>query len=316
MLLWTVPALARATSVVPQPERASVAVDEKPPPVTVIGYEPTTKGTADGLISLISLPVTVKRAADVVVPPSGSVTVKVYVPGVADAPSTKFFGVIETVNDADGEAVVPVVPAVSVTPVNFVPSTVLVRDTTGAPTKEPARTTDSGVKAAVSAIVAGVAEVTVGAAFTVNAPARVPVPWLSVTVMGYEPGVVAEVDENEPVMVVPVVSEIPEKVTPGAVVVTVAIVSPSPAKAPVGPVMVKLPDAPLPKNAEAVVVPPSPPQPAVVQNVTEVTVSAAPAAVAIAIGSAAAASKAPAASAFTKWRCIRLGLFIVNSLHS
>jgi hypothetical protein len=42
----------------------------------------------------------------------------------------------------------------------------------------------------------------------------------------------------------------------------------------------------------------------------------APATEAMAIGSAAAASKAPAASAFTKWRCIRLGLFIVNSLHS
>jgi hypothetical protein len=129
--------------------------------------------------------------------------VKVYVPGVADAPSTKFFGVTETVNDEDGEAVVPVVPAVSVTPVNFVPSTVLVRNTTGAPTKEPVRTTDSGVKAAVSAIDAGVAAVTDGAAFTVNAPARVPVPLLSVTVMGYEPGVVAEVDANEAVAVVP-----------------------------------------------------------------------------------------------------------------
>jgi hypothetical protein len=45
-------------------------------------------------------------------------------------------------------------------------------------------------------------------------------------------------------------------------------------------------------------------------------VVAALAAVAIAIGSAAATSKAPAASAFTKWRCIRRGLFMVNSLHS
>jgi hypothetical protein len=43
---------------------------------------------------------------------------------------------------------------------------------------------------------------------------------------------------------------------------------------------------------------------------------AALAAVAMARGSAAAASKAPAASAFTKWRCIRRGLFMVNSLHS
>jgi hypothetical protein len=55
-------------------------------------------------------------------------------------------------------------------------------------------------------------------------------------------------------------------------------------------------------------------------KLTDVKVGAggvtAPATVAMAIGSAAAASKAPAASAFTKWRCIRLGLFIVNSLHS
>jgi hypothetical protein len=43
---------------------------------------------------------------------------------------------------------------------------------------------------------------------------------------------------------------------------------------------------------------------------------AAPATEAIAIGNAAAASKAPAASAFTKWRCILRGLFIVNcSIH-
>jgi hypothetical protein len=51
-------------------------------------------------------------------------------------------------------------------------------------------------------------------------------------------------------------------------------------------------------------------------KVTVVGAGAAPAAVAIASGSAAAANKAPAASAFTKWRCIRLGLFIVNcSIH-
>jgi hypothetical protein len=42
----------------------------------------------------------------------------------------------------------------------------------------------------------------------------------------------------------------------------------------------------------------------------------APAAVAIAIGNAAATSKAPVAMTFTKWRCIRRGLFMVNSLHS
>jgi hypothetical protein len=89
--------------------------------------------------------------------------------------------------------VVPVV-AVTVTPVNFVPSTELVRNTPGVPTKDPARTTDTAAFPAVSAIVAGVAEETDGGAFTVNAPASVPVPLLSTTVTGYEPGVVAEVD--------------------------------------------------------------------------------------------------------------------------
>jgi hypothetical protein len=54
----------------------------------------------------------------------------------------------------------------------------------------------------------------------------------------------------------------------------------------------------------------------VLLNTTLVGDGAAPAAVAIARGSAAAANKVPAANAFTKWRCIRLGLFIVNcSIH-
>jgi hypothetical protein len=71
------------------------------------------------------------------------------------------------------------------------------------------------------------------------------------------------------------------------------------------PVIAAVPEAPLP-NALAV--------PGVKATVT--AAGAAPAAVAIAKGSAAAASKAPAARAFTKWRCIRRGLFMVNSLHS
>jgi hypothetical protein len=193
----TVPVLSRVTrvaSVAPHALRASVALEAKPPPFTVIGYEPSTKGTADGLISLISLPVTVKRAADVDVPPSGLVTVKVYVPGVADELLTKFSGVTEVVSDVDGKAVVPPVPPVTVTPVNFVPSTVLARNTTGVPTKDPVRVTVTAAFPAVSAIVAGVAAETDGGAFTLNTPASVPVPLLSVTVMGYEPGVAAEVD--------------------------------------------------------------------------------------------------------------------------
>jgi hypothetical protein len=85
-------------------------------------------------------------------------------------------------------------------------------------------------------------------------------------------------------------------------------------------VMVALPPSPANVGADAVSVKvPESPGPVLVfcdvENWAVYTV-AAPAAVAIAIGSAAAASKAPAANAFTKWRCIRLGLFIVNSLHS
>jgi hypothetical protein len=145
---------------------------------------PGTNETADGVISLISLPVTVNRAAEVEVPPSGLTTVKVYVPGVADALLTMFSGTIEVVNDVDGARVVPLVPPVTVTPVNFVPSTVLVRNTTGVPTKDPVRVTVSAVLPAVSATDAGDAAETEGAAFTENALARVPVPLLSVTVMG------------------------------------------------------------------------------------------------------------------------------------
>jgi hypothetical protein len=104
-----------------------------------------------------------------------------------------FSGVTEVVSEVAGAVVVPVV-VVTVTLVNFVPSAELVRNTTGWPTKDPVRVTVAAVFPAVSAIVAGVAAETDGAAFTVNAPAKVPVPLLSVVVMGYEPGVVAEVD--------------------------------------------------------------------------------------------------------------------------
>jgi len=124
------------------------------------------------------------------------------------------------------------------------------------------------------------------------------------------PGTVADVEAKFAVRPVVLVSTTPENVTPGALVVIVAL-PPSPAKV---PVTAAVPDAPEPKYEFAVVVPPE----GVVSKVTSVTVSvpAAPATVAKAIGSAAAASKAPAAMAFTKCRCIRRGLFIVNSLHS
>ena len=58
----TVPVLLRAAPV--QVASVNCAPEVKPPPDTVIGYVPATRGTADGLISLISLPVTVKRAAE------------------------------------------------------------------------------------------------------------------------------------------------------------------------------------------------------------------------------------------------------------
>jgi hypothetical protein len=148
------------------------------------------------------------------------------------------------------------------------------------------------------------AEVTEGSPYTVNAPVSVAVPPPSVTVTAYEPGTVAEVDAKLPVTVVPVVFTTLENVTPGAVVVTV-VVPPRPAKV---PPTEKVPEAPWPKYGTFW----APPE---MLKVAPVITSAAPAAVAIAIGSAAAASKAPAARAFTKWRCIRLGLFI-NSLHS
>ena len=94
------------------------------------------------------------------------------------------------------------------------------------------------------------------------------------------------------------------------------------AKATPVPVSVKFP--PSPANPTPVTVTePVEPAPMVLPapegvNTAEVIagVAAALAAVAIANGSAAAASKAPAASALTKWRCIRRGLFMVNSLHS
>jgi hypothetical protein len=78
-------------------ERASVAFEEKPLPVTVIGVVAATKGTADGLTSLISLPVIVKTEPEVTEPPSGFVTVTVYAPTVAGPPVTEFVGSTPTV---------------------------------------------------------------------------------------------------------------------------------------------------------------------------------------------------------------------------
>jgi hypothetical protein len=178
---------------------------------------------------------------------------------------------------------------------------VLVNETDGVPVKPvPVRTTVVGPFPSLK--VAGAIEVIVGAAFTVKALASVEVPLSSVTVRLYVPGVVDEVEANVPVTLV-AVSPVSVKVAPGAVEVTVTL---PPSAAKVVPVTVNVPEAPSPKVFVAV---------PCGENATDVTVVA-PAAVAIARGSAAAASKAPAASAFTKWRCIRRGLFMVNSLHS
>jgi hypothetical protein len=91
-----------------------------------------------------------------------------------------------------------------------------------------------------------------------------------------------------------------ENVTPEMLDVMVAL-PPSSANVGADAVIEKVPESPGPVLAAPDV-----------ESTTVYVVATAPAAVAIAIGSAAAASKAPAARAFTKWRCIRLGLFIVN----
>jgi hypothetical protein len=212
---------------------------------------------------------------------------------------------IANVETAVAAVVTPVAVAVAV---RCVPSTVLVRVTTGVPKKpEPVIVVGIAVAAAVSAPVVTLKDEDVGGALTVTPDASVAVPALSVTVMPYVPATVADVDAKLPVTVAaPELSITLENVSPGAVDVTVTFPR-SPAKA---PLIVKVPEAPLPKKGWLTVVPGE-----AAENVTELIESAAPAAVAIAIGSAAAASKAPAAKAFTKWRCIRLGLFI-NSLHS
>ena len=71
----TVPVEPRVT--LAQPARVSVALEEKPLPVTVIGVVAAIKATADGVTSLISLPLIVKTEPVVTEPPSGFVTVTV-----------------------------------------------------------------------------------------------------------------------------------------------------------------------------------------------------------------------------------------------
>jgi hypothetical protein len=296
-----------------QPLRVSVAFEEKPLPEIVIGVVATTAATADGVTSLISLPEIVKTEPEVTAPPSGFVTVTVYAPMVAGRPVTEFVGSTVTVRlVALPKVADPWTPVVTLPAVNapvaelalarVVPFVAFVIATV-APETKPAPVTVTVVAVAVARSTrdAGLTEVNAGSALTTIALATVTVPPSSVIEMLYVPGTVADVDAYFAEAAVALDSAAPLNVRPGAFDVMVTL-PPSLIK-PV-PVIATLPEAPLP-NALAV--------PGV--NTTVTPAGAAPADVAIAIGSAAAASKAPAAKAFTKWRCIRLGLFI-NSLHS
>jgi hypothetical protein len=236
-----------------QVPKATVAPDWKPPPeivmaVVVLPAAPGIK-IADGLTVEISLPRMVKIGPEVKLPPSALVTVTVYVPGVAGIVWwSELTGVTEAVIDDVGVISVAPPPAGDATQ-SDVPSTVLVKVTTGlaemasATKPPPAIVIVVAPGLTVSGSDEGVAEVTVGSPYTVKAPAFVAVPPLSVTVMLYEPGTVAEVDAKVPVMSAPVVFARTVNVTPGAVVVT-AVLPPSPAKV---PATSKVPEAPVPK---------------------------------------------------------------------
>jgi hypothetical protein len=171
------------------------------------------------------------------------------VPGVAGTVwLIELTGSTDTVNDDVGK-ISEVPPPAGVVTQSDVPSTVLVKVTTGlaatpsATKPAPAIVTVVAVGLTTSGSDAGVAEVTDGSPYTVKAPVSVPVPALSVTVTGYEPGTDAEVDAKVPVMSVLLMFARTVNVTPGAVVVTV-VLPPSPAKV---PATSKVPDAPVPK---------------------------------------------------------------------
>jgi hypothetical protein len=175
---------------------------------------------------------------------------------------------------------------------------------TVAPVSKPVPVMVTVVAAVPSQIPVGEIAVIVGAALTFKTPASaVEVPLSSVKVTLYEPAaVVACVVVTVAVPVVELVSLTLVKETPVAPTAVRLTGPPSSAK-------------PLPVK-ETVPEPPAPIAAGVVVKPLRVGAVSAPASVAIARGNAAAASKAPAASALTKWRCIRRGLFIVNcSIH-
>jgi hypothetical protein len=76
---------------------------------------------AEGLALLITMPVTVNRAVEVKVPPSGFVTVTVYVPGVAELPVTEFVGLTKVAIVVVGADTLPPPVVVPWSPVTAVP---------------------------------------------------------------------------------------------------------------------------------------------------------------------------------------------------
>jgi hypothetical protein len=166
-------------TVTPEPETATVAPDWKPPPVMVTGtfVAEVGIGVAEGLRFVTAIPVTLKMAPEVPLPPSALVTVTVYVPGVAVPLVTEFVGVTGT------EMVVAFVTVTDPT-VSVVPFTELVK-VTDAPATNPVPVTVTVVAAGAgteSTTFVGLTAVTVGAALTVIALARVAVPLSSTTV--------------------------------------------------------------------------------------------------------------------------------------
>lgn len=197
--LVTVPVEVKAAPV--QVPRVRVAVEENPLPVMVIGVVPATAATADGVTSLISLPLTVKTEPEVTVPPSGFVTVTVYAPIVAGEPLTEFVGSTctvrlveltkvaepwhETVPPPQVDGAMLLVPVVVNVPLEslarVVPFVAFTIDTVAPETKpEPVTVTGVDIGVARSTIPAGLTEVNDGSALTTTPVAFVTVPPSSV----------------------------------------------------------------------------------------------------------------------------------------
>jgi hypothetical protein len=222
-----------------------------------------------------------------------------YAPAVAGAESTESVGVTLSTIDP---AATDVTEAVNGSPVPGAPAFVI---ETVAPVSKvpPVLVRVTVVAGEPSQIDAGLIELTTGAAFMLSTPgSAAEVPLSSVKVALNEPAAV--VPWFVAMLAVPVVELVSTTCVNVTPVAELARLTGPPSSA-----------KPLPVKA-TVPVPPAPIAAGVVVKPLSVGAVSAPASVAIANGSAAAASKAPAARAFTKWRCIRRGLFMVNSLHS